>query len=199
MKRILLSGFLGGIAYFIWGNLAWMVVPLHMPTISMLPNEADVSENLKNLESGVYVAPWSSNEEDWNDPESDWSKRHASGPLYTIYIQHEGEDAMPASMMINGFIIDFLAATLAACLLSSAIAGNPLSYMQRVGFVLGMGIFVALLSHLAYWNWMHFELRYTIGFVIDVVVGCTLMGLVVAAIVKPVPNTDESEPDAGSA
>jgi len=66
--------------------MTWMVLPLHMPTISGLPNETDVSAALKDVESGVYIAPWSTNEDDWNNSESEFVKRHESGPLYSIYI-----------------------------------------------------------------------------------------------------------------
>ena len=191
MKRILLSGVSGGLVLLIWGNLTWMVLPLHMPTIKGLPNESDVSAALKDVESGVYVAPWSTNEADWSNPESEFMKRHESGPLYSIFIKKQGGAAMDPSMFLGGFIINFLAASLAACLLSSAVRGSAYSYMQCVGFVFGLGLIVALLAHLNYWNWMNFDLGYTIGWVIDVSVGCGLMGLPIAAIIKP-QTIDES-------
>jgi hypothetical protein len=59
-----------------------------------------------------------------------------------------------------------------------------------------MGIFTALIGHVSYWNWMNFPLDYTVAFVIDNVVGWTLAGLVIAAIVTPTvcaPKTAEAD------
>ena len=51
--------------------------------------------------------------------------------------------------------------------------------------MLGLGIFVALVGHASYWNWMRFPTDYTIAFIVDVIVGWTLAGLAIAAIVRP--------------
>ncbi len=91
---------------------------------------------------------------------------------------------MNAQVLAFGFVIDLLAAMLAACLLSSAV-GTNMSYARRVGFILGLGLFVALIGHASYWNWMHFPLDYTLAFVVDVVVGWTLAGLAIGAVVRP--------------
>ena len=97
---------------------------------------------------------------------------------------------MNAGVLGTGFVIDLLAALLAACLLSS-IGPCGRNYWCRVGFVTGLGIFVALVGHLSYWNWMHFPLGYTVAFMIDVTVGWLLAGLAIAAIIRP--PTDESK------
>lgn len=192
MIRILIAGFLGAIVYFIWGMLAWMAVPLHTPTIAGLPDEASITTALKqqNLETGVYLIPWSDDEADWSNPDSTWTKNHLSGPIYSIYYHKEGMTPMSPNVMLNGFIIDLLAAALAACLLSATVGGCCGTYARRVGFVMGLGIFVGLIGHASYWNWMAFPLDYTIAFIIDVVVGWTLAGLVIAAIIRPAPATE---------
>lgn len=192
MKQILIGGLAGAIVYFVWGMLAWMLLPLHGPTIGGLPNEAEVTSTLKGagLETGVYVIPWSDNEADWSDPESEFMRNHQSGPLYSIYYHQSGAEPMSSGVMIGGFVIDLLAAMLAACLLSGAVSGCCRSYWQRVGFVAGLGIFVALVGHASYWNWMSFPTDYTIAFVVDVVAGWTLAGLVIAAFVRPQANED---------
>jgi hypothetical protein len=83
-----------------------------------------------------------------------------------------------------GFVIDLMGSLLAVCLLSSVgPCGN--SYWCRVGFVAGLGVFVAIMGHLSYWNWMHFPLGYTLAFMVDVTVGWTLAGLAIAALVRP--------------
>lgn len=189
-KRIVMAGVAGSIVYFIWGNLAWMVLPLHAPTIHGLPNESAISEalNSQNLETGMYMAPWSDNEADWSNPESDWNKRHEAGPIYTIVYSKEGGTPMPPSLMITGFVIDLILAMLSALLLSCSLGCCGDCYAKRLGFVAALGVFVAFAAHASYWNWMHFPLDYTLAFMADVTIGWTLVGLAQAAIVKPIPK-----------
>ena len=98
---------------------------------------------------------------------------------------------MSMSVLGIGFLTDFFGAAIVAPLLFCALGGCCCqSYLQRVGLVTALGLFLALLGHVAYYNWMHFELSYTLVFVVDVVVGWFLAGLVIAAIVKPNPDTN---------
>ena len=111
-----------------------------------------------------------------------------TGPFNRVgkgVVRRLSQRAINRSVLAGGFVIDLLAALLAACLLSSVSIDAGRSYARRVGFVIGLGIFVALIGHASYWNWMHFPTHYTIAFVIDVVIGWTLAGLVIAAIVRP--------------
>lgn len=100
---------------------------------------------------------------------------------------------MNSRVMATGFIIDLLATLLAATLLFSAARGCCRSYLQRVGFVTGLGVFVGLVGHASYWNWMHFPADYTLAFIVDVVIGWTLVGLVMAAIVKSPLVSDQGD------
>lgn len=194
MTRIITAGVVGAVVYYVWGMLAWMAVPLHTPTIHALPAEQTIIDALtaQNLESGVYVIPYSENPADMSDPESEFMKRHTAGPIFSIYYQKQGAAPMNAGVLGTGFVIDLLAALLAACLLSS-IGPCGRSYWCRVGFVTGLGIFVALVGHLSYWNWMHFPLGYTVAFMIDVTVGWLLAGLAIAALIRPQVNEMKSE------
>ena len=189
MLRILIAGLVGGLIYFIWGMMAWMALPLHTPTINGLPAESEISQALQDqgLETGVYTIPFLSNEDDWQSPESDFAKAHAAGPIVSIYYQKNGAAPMPTKMLAGGFVIDFVAAALAACLLSS-MGSCCNGYWCRVGFVAGMGIFVAFVGHASYWNWMYFPAGYTIAFMVDVIVGWTLAGFAIAALIKPVAS-----------
>jgi len=200
MTRILLAGVVGAVVYYIWGMAAWMLIPLHTPTLAGLPEQDAIRTALQSqdLQTGVYVIPWSDDESDWQEPESELSQNYRSGPLVSIYYRQDGSEPMPTRMLVGGFVIDLLAATLAACLLSGAL-GCCRGYASRVGFVLGLGIFVALVGHASYWNWMHFPAGYTIAFMVDVIVGWTLAGLAIAAIVRPEAKPEPAAADARQA
>ena len=186
MKRIIVAGLVGGIVYFAWGMAAWMFLGLHKNTIQPLPDDASVTTALTSraLETGVYGSPYPADASAWQDPESDFMKAHLAGPIYTIYFEKSGSAPMGTDTLLGGLVIDVLSAMLAACLLTSALT-DCRSYAHRVGFVVGLGIFVALVGHAAYWNWMRFPTAYTIHFIVDYVVGWTLTGLAIAAIVRP--------------
>lgn len=185
MKRVLIAGVLGAIVYYVWGMSVWMVFHLHDSTLSHLPDESPITVAFReqNLETGVYAAPGFESEDQWDS----FVERHRQGPIYSVYYTKEGSEPMGPKVMLGGLVIDLLAATLAACLLTSAASGCCRGYAARVGFVTGLGLFVGLVGHASYWNWMHFPLDYTIMFIVDVTIGWTLTGLVIAAIIKPQP------------
>ena len=164
MARIITAGVVGALVYYVWGMLAWMAVPLHTPTIQALPAEQAIVDALQaqGLQSGVYVAPFVTDSADMSDPESKFMQRHSAGPIFSIYYRKEGAEPMNTGILGVGFLIDLLGAMLAACLLSS-IGPCGRNYWCRVGFVAGLGIFVALMGHLSYWNWMYFPMGYTPG------------------------------------
>jgi|GEM_PF-308738 len=186
MGRIITAGVVGALVYFIWGMLAWMALPLHTPTMNELPQERAIADALRsqNLESGVYVTPFMKNSDDPGNPESEFSTNHNAGPIFSIIYRKDGGAPMPPQMMMGGFVVDLLAALLAATLLS-CMGGCGKSYWKRVGFVAALGVFVALIGHVGYWNWMNFPLDYTIAMAIDVIVGWTLAGLAIAFFVHP--------------
>lgn len=195
MKRIVVSAFAGAVVYFVWQMLTWMMIPLHGPTISGLPDEAAIRDLLleQDLKSGVYIVPYGTNEEMMN-PESDFVTRHKAGPLFAIFYRQEGLEPMMTSILVFGFLTDFLGVALASTLLCCASDAQCFAgYAARVGFVTGLGVFLALMGHVAYYNWMHFEGYYTAMFVVDAVVGWFLVGLVIGAIIKP--KSLEPEPN----
>lgn len=186
MLRFLLAAILGGVIYQGWLMASWMGLKLHDDTIGAFPEPAAVTSSLveADLASGVYSYPWPASDEDIANRESEFYKQHTAGPTYTIYYHREGSEPMPPSMMVKALVMNVASAGLIACLLSCT-SGCCRSYFGRVGFVLGMGIFATLVSHGAYWNWMKFPDHYTLIMATDVIVGWTLAGLLIAALVRP--------------
>ena len=195
MARIFLAGLAGAVVYYIWVMMAWMVVPLHTPTIAGLPDEDAVTELLQSqqLETGVYVRPWL-DEADMSEADSPGMNKHRQGPLFSIFYQRQGGEPMGPQILAGGFVIDLLAALIVACMLHAAVGGCCCnSYMQRVGFVSGFGFVVALVGHLSYYNWFNFPLNYTLAFCVDVIVGWGLAGLAIGAVIRP-SAADQEKP-----
>lgn len=54
----------------------------------------------------------------------------------------------------------------------------------QAGFVVVLGVLASLTTNLEYWNWYDFPGNYVAGYMVTQIIGFTLVGLVVAALVK---------------
>ncbi len=103
--------------------------------------------------------------------------------IFMLYVA-EGFDAADPTPFINGFILAFVTASLAAYLLS-LVMGSFAGFSQRLTFVVLIGLFAALVSHVSAWNWMLFPTNYTVVMALDLIIGWALAGAVIAWIIKP--------------
>jgi hypothetical protein len=192
MKKTIVGGILGGLVYFIWGAVSWMVLPWHMSTMRNLSNEDTVVAALRQnvTESGVYVFPAWPTSSDKASCEA-FTAKHKQGPIGTMIYHAEGLDPVMAPAMARGFVLNALCAWLIAHMLSKTAYR---SYGCRVGFVSIGGLFAGLTTHGMYWNWMLFPCNYTAVMLFDTFIGWTLAGLVIAAIVKPAGATGATIP-----
>jgi len=177
-KRILLAGVLGGLALFMWGGLAHMVLGLGTVGIQYLPQAQPVMDTLKASvpQSGFYFFPQM-------DAAGKVPPDKAGGP-YGIMIYHNaGAGGSMGGQLVNECLLNIVLAIFAAFLLSLAPGLN--GYVPRVGFVTLLGIVVGSMVNLEYWNWYGFPLSYTVAAIAEVVIGFLIVGLIAAALVKP--------------
>jgi uncharacterized membrane protein YeaQ/YmgE (transglycosylase-associated protein family) len=183
MKKTITGGIVGGIILFVWGAIAWTVLPLHKPSTHSMANEDAVISALRASggEKGMYFLPAMP---EGAGPEHDaWMQKFKQGPLAMINYNPVGADPMMPGQFIAGLIINLIAGFLAAWFLSRSTAEGS-SYLSRVIFCGMLGIFASFSSHLLAWNWLYFPLDYTTAMVADTVIGWLLAGLGIAAIVK---------------
>ena len=188
MGRVLVAGLVGGIVLFVWGAVSWMAIGWHNTSGGKLANESAVVDVLKDGDngSGVYWLPGHSREEMDEAAKETYAQAHRDGPVGVIVYHPEGREPMPAMTFVQGFVIDFFAAVIAALLLSVA-AGSIKGYLGRVAFVTALGLFVGVFADLTNWNFMFFPTDWTVVALIDHVVTWLLAGLAIAAIVKAKP------------
>lgn len=199
MKTIMLGGFVGGFILFMWGWLAWTVLPLHTSSFRSLENEDPLIEALRTSipQKGVYgfpgmpVASGGTAEQDQKEAMDAWEAKYQRGPVGLIIYDPQGSSPMMPAQMVVGFIISVLSASLASWLLSRSTAVAA-SFISRVAFCGILGIFLSVGTHLLNWNWMNYPLDYTTSLVADAVLGWLLAGLGIAAIVKA--NNGTSQP-----
>lgn len=90
---------------------------------------------------------------------------------------------LSAWLLVRGLLLSVAAAIVAAALLAAAAPALP-RYRHRVLFVALLGGFAATATRLVDWNWWAFPLDWILLEVADLVVGWTLAGLAIAAIVR---------------
>ncbi len=185
MGRIILGAVFGGLTLFAWGMVSWMVLPWHTATLRPMPREAVVVPALREgvLRTGAYYFPAMPHETDDETTMAAWMKRHEEGPLGMVWYRAEGATPMAPGVFVKGMILNVIVAALAAALLSAASA-RLRAYLSRVLFVSGIAVIGALISYGSLWVWMFAPTDYVVVMGADMIVGWTLMGLVMAAIVR---------------
>jgi hypothetical protein len=177
-KKILLAAMVGGVALFFWGFVSHMLTPLGTTGIQTLPQEQAVMDSLKASvpHSGLYFFPGM-------QAGQTLPPEQVGGPWGIMVFHPTGATTLMTGQLVNEFILNVVQALIAAYLLS--LIPGLTGYISRVGFVFALGVFGALATNVEYWNWYGFPLTYTIATIADDVIGFLVVGLVVAAFVKP--------------
>jgi hypothetical protein len=172
---------------FVWGFVSWVVLPWHNATLNAFTDEnAMVAAIAANAPTrGMYMIPGGHaapglTEEEKRAVEGANMKRMEEGPFVFAAVSPHGTAGMGPAM-IGSFIIQFLAAALATFLLMRATA---MPYLAKVAFVMLLGLFGGIITHVPYWNWWGFPADYTLVMIADLVIGWFLAGLVIARVAR---------------
>jgi len=179
-KKILLGGILGGLALFMWGGLSHMVIGLGEVGIQNIQKPVYDSMRASITQHGFYMFPES-------DGKGNIKDEYKGGPIGILIYKPTGAGASMTGQLINETILNIIQALIAAYLLS--LTTKLGRYPQRVGFVFVLGILSAIATNIEYWNWYGFPSAYTTGAIVDKLIGFMVVGLVVAAFVKPMAGS----------
>jgi hypothetical protein len=189
MKRILLAGIVGGLALFLWGTLAHVVLPLGRVGIKEIPQEPAVLGAMKTAmpEPGFYFFPGIGVGSAATKAEKDaamrqFQQRYMAGP-YGILIYHPtGTTPMSPGQLLTELALNIVEALLAAWLLT--LATGLTRFASRVGIVVVAGVLASISTNVEYWNWYGFPTNYTVTYIFTDVVGFLVIGLVLAKVIK---------------
>lgn len=186
MARVAIATALGGLVLFVWGFVFWTMLPYPRRIIQTPTNEPEFAELLRQHVSkdGAYAIPGMPPEGKPSSYElEDWATRRREGPICFFFYSARGVADDTPQLMILGLTLNLLTAFFSAWLLFvSALR----SYFARVAFVVGLGVITALATHLKQANWFYFPWEYTQLMCADLLLGTFILGLVLAAVVKPV-------------
>jgi hypothetical protein len=178
-KRILLAGIAGGLALFLWGGFSHMVLRLGEVGVRPLPEPKAAVDALRSSvpRAGFYFFPPV-------DSAGKMSAEDMGGPNGILIYHPSGASPAMGRALATECILNIVQALIAAVLLS-LVSGLP-GYLARAGFVVLAGLLGGAALAIEHWNWYGFPTDYTLGFIADRLVGFFLVGLIVAAFVKPV-------------
>ena len=182
MQKLVKCGIAGGIVLFLWGMIAWTVLPWHQMHMLKFKDEARVARVImeNTPKSGIYLLP---NMMDLpKDSQALMAARDAmrQGPFMFASVSLEGKDPNMALPMFKGFILKIIA----ACLVTWLLMQTKLNYNKRVGFVTMVGIVIGIMGTLPHTFWLGFPLGFSIACMFEIIFGWFFAGLVIAKLVK---------------
>ena len=189
-NRILLAGLLGGIALFMWGSFSHIVLGLGRVGIKEIPRaqEAAVQSALRTAlpESGFYFFPGMEIPAEASAQQKQaatrlYQEKYRQGPNGILIFHPQGGEVMtPAQLMIQ-LGLTTVEALIAAWLLSLT---TLTTLGSRIGFVVVLGVLMALATNVEYWDWYGFPTNYTLAYMLDKVIGFLVVGLLIAVVTR---------------
>ncbi len=176
----MLGAVLGGLTWFLWSALSWSVLPWHHKTFKAFSDEEPVEKVLLQYAGadGVYglpAPPGAGRDEQFV---FDKMKR---GPLVTVVFQRGGYASIAPKMVI-ALVTGMIEALAFTWLLATFGAGH--TYASRALFVGVAAIAGALICRLPDWNWHGYSVPFVTVQVLDVAIGWSLVGLVLAWVTR---------------
>jgi hypothetical protein len=178
--RVFVAGLLGGIVFFLWGAAAHTALPIGNMGMKAATAEDPVIAALRdNLPGeGVYLVPGLAPEKMHDEAAAKaYSEKARANPNAFIVYQPVGRDGMQmAPQLAVQAIGDILSALLVAWVLSLGALG----FGKRVAAAGALGLFSWLTVSVPWWNWYRFTAAFTVGSLLEQVLGWLLAGAAIA-------------------
>lgn len=188
-KRIVLAGVLGGIAMFLWGFVAHLLLPLGSAGTREIPNETAVLSAMQaslGQTSGLYLFPGlgagpNPTTAQRNAAMKQYDQKLAANPSGLLIYHPPGAQGITPGRLGTELLTEIVETLLAVFLLAQTRLAN---YASRVGFMVLVGVIAAITTNIPYWNWYGFPGSYTAAYMVTQIVAYLAAGLVAAAVLK---------------
>ncbi len=190
MKRILIAGVLGGVVVFLWGAISHMLLPLGEMGIKNLPAEAAILPTLQReiQQPGFYFFPgMDMSRQPTAEEQQAWEARYKAGPIGILVYHPTGWTPLSPRQLLAELASNILAAFILAWVLS--LAG--ITWSKGIAIAALFGVFAWLSISVSHWNWYGFPTSFLFGEALDQVLGWTMGGVVIAALLRRKPPVVE--------
>lgn len=178
--RVLITGIIGGIVFFLWGAFAHMVLPIGEMGMKGPTDEAAAMAGLAQglPGEGIYYLPYLAPEKMQDEAAGKAYSAHAvASPYAFVVYQPQGRDPMDMGRNLG---VQFASDTLSAIVVAFVLALGTFGFGKRVLIAGAVGLFSWLTVSVPYWNWYRFPLDFTLGNLAEQVLGWVLAGAAMA-------------------
>lgn len=191
VKKVILGALAGGVVSFVWMCVSWSILPFHHAGVSSFENEERVAKVLQDntYSSGVYFLPsvaiktLGKNIRKDKELIRDQKKAVKKNPVVFMQINKQGIGDVSFSTFFVSFLIQCLSIGFVAYLLTFLKLSS--GFLTRFYFAVLYGLSASLFFLEPGFSWFGAGANYTIMMVIEAVINWSLIGLTLAAIVKP--------------
>ena len=168
--KIVLAALAGAVIVFIASAILHIVTPLGTAGLSVFPNEKPVLDAFRaNVpRSGMYMFP--------APPETE-----RGAPYGLLVITNEGTGGMTPVQLVLEFVTNFIAALIAAWVLTLCRA----SYGTRVAVVVLFALFAFFSISASHWIWYKYPSPFILAELVMEAISWLLAGLAMAKIARP--------------
>jgi hypothetical protein len=184
MQKIMKCGFIGGFILFIWGAVAWTILPWQMNQFKTFSDEKDVRFTIRDNapESGLYLLPSLHNASS-DERAMEAKKQMREGPVIFASVNLEGK----SPSVFGSSVAALITKVVAACIVAAFLCRSHLDYNRSVKFITGLGFIIGMMASIPYVIWFGFPGMFAISCIIESTIGWFFAGLAMSrvALVKP--------------
>src|SRR5215472_1612405 len=183
LYKWLIATLAGAASMLVWGGISHMVLLKGMG-FTRMSNEARIVSTLRTFlpGDGLYFFPSIDlRGNPTGEEKAAWEARFRAGPTGMIIYHAAGDAPISPKKLSVQFLSDVLAAGIVSYLLSLSIA----TYWKRVGLAALLGVFGLFAVSSIYWNWYGFPNAFFLAQGVDMIVGWSLAGAVIAKLIPP--------------
>lgn len=175
------GGLLGGLVFFVWMNISWMLIGWHQAYMKPVGNEMELIQAIRSTvtEPGMYFIPYH-DQKSANYDQQEFMQKMQTGPFAKMMIYPNGLPCNMTQMMLISFLISCLLSSLITFLLELT---RRLTLAQKVMFVELVGLVGSASLILGNWNWWGYPHLYVVVNLIDAAISWSLVGLVLGKFV----------------
>jgi len=179
----LIATLAGAAIIFVWGGISHMVL-LKGIGFTRMSNEERIVSTLRTSMpgDGLYFFPSIDlRGTPTKEEQAAWEARFRAGPTGMIIYHAAGDTPVSPKKLSVQFLSGVLAAGIVSYLLSLTVA----TYWRRVWLAALLGAFGLFAISTIYWNWYGFPNAFFLAQAVDMIVGWSLAGAVIARLIPP--------------